>query len=259
MITTIKSIVGRKIVARDGVVGEIKDVLFDDRDWHIRYIEVDTSGWLPCKRVLVSPRVFAEGCLGSDGYLGLNLTKQQVRESPSAERFPALSNRVNQRLYSIYGASAWGGESVMVYETAADGGSLAEDYWRKFAAAGKAEQRCHLRSCMEVLRYALAESKGEAVGWLMDMVVDDYDWAIADLVFDRSHWFTGNDKRVLSPLFVRQMDPVGKKVQLDLPQDVISNSPTFDLPRYRLVFQTTVAASKRLPHKPSVGKAVAAS
>ena len=50
-----KELVGRTVVARDGDIGEIKDVYFDDEAWVIRYLEVDTHNlWPGAKKVLLA-------------------------------------------------------------------------------------------------------------------------------------------------------------------------------------------------------------
>lgn len=61
---------GDAIVARDGRVGSLEDVYFDDERWAVRYFVVDTGNWLPGRQVLISP--------------ALNLTREQVRNAQQA-------------------------------------------------------------------------------------------------------------------------------------------------------------------------------
>ncbi|HEX6102828.1 MAG TPA: PRC-barrel domain-containing protein, partial [Alphaproteobacteria bacterium] len=37
---------GYTIRATDGEIGTVDDLLFDDRSWIVRYVVVDTGGWL---------------------------------------------------------------------------------------------------------------------------------------------------------------------------------------------------------------------
>jgi len=48
-------VTGYHIHAKDGEIGHIEDFLFDDVDWAIRYLVVDTRNWWPGKKVLVPP------------------------------------------------------------------------------------------------------------------------------------------------------------------------------------------------------------
>lgn len=41
---------GDTIVARDGNIGSVKDVYFDDERWAVRYLVVDSGNWLPGAR-----------------------------------------------------------------------------------------------------------------------------------------------------------------------------------------------------------------
>jgi hypothetical protein len=51
-----KEVAGYRIGAADGEVGHVEDFVVDDEEWAIRYVGVDTSNWLPGKKVLISPR-----------------------------------------------------------------------------------------------------------------------------------------------------------------------------------------------------------
>jgi hypothetical protein len=41
---------------RDGEIGKFKEHYFDDQSWIVRYLVVDSGGWLSDRRVLISPR-----------------------------------------------------------------------------------------------------------------------------------------------------------------------------------------------------------
>ncbi len=48
-------VTGYHIQAIDGEIGHINDFLFDDKEWRIRHLVVDTGNWLPGKKVLLAP------------------------------------------------------------------------------------------------------------------------------------------------------------------------------------------------------------
>ena len=56
MLRAVNDLIGCSIGARDGAIGKVDDLYFDDERWTVRYLVVDTSGWLAGRRVLVSPR-----------------------------------------------------------------------------------------------------------------------------------------------------------------------------------------------------------
>lgn len=46
---------GSRVIASDGMIGRVVDLLFDEERWHIRYLVVNTGDWLPRSQVLISP------------------------------------------------------------------------------------------------------------------------------------------------------------------------------------------------------------
>jgi hypothetical protein len=55
MLRNVKDLRGYAIRATDGVIGRVDDFYFDDDDWGIRYLVVDTGSWLSGRKVLISP------------------------------------------------------------------------------------------------------------------------------------------------------------------------------------------------------------
>ena len=55
MLRNVKDLRGYAIRATDGVIGKVDDFYFDDEDWGIRYLVVDTGSWLSGRKVLISP------------------------------------------------------------------------------------------------------------------------------------------------------------------------------------------------------------
>ena len=55
MMRNVKDLRGYRIRATDGLIGTVDDFYFDDQDWGIRYLVVDTGCWLSGRKVLISP------------------------------------------------------------------------------------------------------------------------------------------------------------------------------------------------------------
>jgi hypothetical protein len=43
---------GFAIEAKDGCIGTVKDVLFDEKTWHVHWLVVDAGTWLTGRKVL---------------------------------------------------------------------------------------------------------------------------------------------------------------------------------------------------------------
>jgi sporulation protein YlmC with PRC-barrel domain len=71
----------------DEKIGKIDDVVFDSNTGDIRYVVIDTGGWLHSRRFLLPPEELKPSVQHDDDFT-INLTKAQI------ERFPALDEKV---------------------------------------------------------------------------------------------------------------------------------------------------------------------
>src|ERR1041384_2923229 len=78
---SVKQLRGAQIVAQDGEIGRVDDLLFDDESWVVRYLVVDTGGWLTGRRVLLSPLSF-QSINWEDRSIAVNLSRAQVEKGP---------------------------------------------------------------------------------------------------------------------------------------------------------------------------------
>src|SRR5881396_3402717 len=71
----------------DEKIGKIDDAVFDSNTGDIRYVVIDTGGWLHSRRFLLPPEELKPS-VEHDKDFTINLTKAQI------ERFPALDEKV---------------------------------------------------------------------------------------------------------------------------------------------------------------------
>jgi len=84
MLRRAHSLLGLRIHAQDGDLGRVDDFYFDDREWKIRYMIVRTGSWFSEKRVMLSPSAITQ-VVWEEPSLFVNLTKEQIRESPDLD------------------------------------------------------------------------------------------------------------------------------------------------------------------------------
>src|SRR5450759_639501 len=102
MLQSIKQLYGDKLGASDGEIGHVKDFYFDDQNWAIRYLVVDTGNWLMSRQVLLSPHSL--GHLEQAGkVLRVNLTRKQIEGSPSIDLHKPVSRQYEEEYYQYYG------------------------------------------------------------------------------------------------------------------------------------------------------------
>jgi hypothetical protein len=172
---SVKQLYGDKIGALDGEIGHVKDFYFDDQNWKVRYVVVDTGSWLTGRQVLISPR--ALGGLGeaeAGNVLLANLTRLQIEESPPIATHLPVSRQYEEEYHRYYGWPCywqgdpmWGMSDVMMLEP-------------PNPHAAKPPEP-HLRSTLAINGCHLRATDGK-IGHVRDFLLDDQTWRIGQLI-----------------------------------------------------------------------------
>lgn len=93
---------GYRIHASDGEIGHVEDFILEDEEWRIRYLVVDTGKWLPGKKVLVAP-MWIKDILWADSMVVVNLTKEEIENSPPYSPELPINRDYEEVLYDYYG------------------------------------------------------------------------------------------------------------------------------------------------------------
>jgi len=99
---SMREVTGYQLEATDGSLGHVEDFFVEDEDWRIGYLLIDTSNWLPGKRVLIAPEWVTE-IDWTRSRLYVDLTKAQVEQSPEYNPEAAINRDYEKRLYQHYG------------------------------------------------------------------------------------------------------------------------------------------------------------
>ena len=244
MLQTMKKITGYAIHANDGVIGKLRDVLFDDVQWTTRYLVVDTGGWLSGRQVLLSPHAVTSVDAENQRVV-VDLTKHQIEDSP-----PLSSDQPVSRQYEIahsgyYGLPTyWGTPSTFGiapmfgippgnkgYRMRDLSGAVAKDPNQQAAQDVHDEQilregsNPHLRSVNEVSGYTLIADDGE-VGNVTDFIIDDQGWACRYLIIATGSWWSGR-QLLISPHWVSDIRWSDAQVFVHMLRSVIKQAPTY--------------------------------
>jgi uncharacterized protein YrrD len=220
---------GHGISATDGAIGEIDDVYFDDEDWAIRYVVVDTGTWLSGRKVLISPHALRAWSWMSE--LRVALTKSRVEHSPERDTKKPVTRQHEADLLGYYGYPYyWGGAGLWgmgAYPGSMTAETRFEDELRtRRARAMPSSDDGHLRSCRAVTGYSIHAKDGE-IGHVDDFLVDDRTWEIRYLVVNTSNWWLGH-QMLLSPHWITDVDWSERKVVVDLTRQAITDAPAYD-------------------------------
>jgi hypothetical protein len=89
-IFAVSALKGLSVVGTDGRIGTVKDFLFLDDRWQVRWLVIDTGALLPGRKVLIHPSAVTDWDFEREEIL-TPLARQQVGDSPSFPENQKLS------------------------------------------------------------------------------------------------------------------------------------------------------------------------
>jgi uncharacterized protein YrrD len=240
MLQSMNALNNRSIGASDGAIGSLTDLYFDDFDWVVRYLVVDTGTWLNSREVLLSPIALRYETISTDPVY-VSLSKAQVENSPSIDTDKPVSRQNESEHLTYYGypsywdgAGIWGGGMYPYALT--PGGDFkrenrvdreqAETEFRRREKYAHAHDDPHLRSMEEVIGYHIHAKDGD-IGHVEDILIDDETWAIRYFVINTSNWWVGH-KVLVSPQWIIDLSWADESVSLDMSRDIIKSAPHFE-------------------------------
>jgi len=265
MLRNVKDLRGYAIRATDGVIGKVDDFFFDDEDWGIRYLVVDTGRWLSGRKVLISPIA-----LGHAGWMGrqlpVALTRAQVERSPDIDTRKPVSRQHEAQYFGYYGYPYYWGGAGLWGMGAYPGelttqGRIEEDLKAHGPHTTPTADDCHLRSSNAVTGHHITARDGD-IGHLEDLLVDDHSWAIRYLIVNTSNWWGGH-RVLVPPQWIEDVSWSEAKVSVDLTRQAVKDAPLYnsaaelDRQREQAVYEHygrpgywTIKASQRRPEGP---------
>lgn len=92
---------GYQIQASDGQIGQVIDFLFDDEEWVIRHLVIDTGTWLPGRKVLIAPP-WIQRIRWTEAMVYVSLTQESIRHSPPFDPDLLDMEKYEKRLWEHY-------------------------------------------------------------------------------------------------------------------------------------------------------------
>ena len=228
MLITSNQLKGFGIRATDGELGIVDQLYFDDETWAIRYLTVETGGWLGGRPVLISPVsvIYADA---DARCLDVALTKKQVADSPDVDTQKPVSRQHEADYLQYYGYPFYWEGPYLWGPAAYPMGSLQLSDTAADALKDRAREESldsHLRSTQEVSGYHLETIDGE-IGHVDGFVIDIEAWAIRYVEVATRNWWPGK-KVLFSPGWVERVSWLDSRVHVHLTREAIENAPGYD-------------------------------
>nr|WP_136251293.1 PRC-barrel domain-containing protein [Ningiella ruwaisensis] len=239
MYTTVNHLLKFSVDATDGDIGYVKDILFDDAQFTVRYLSVDTKRWMPLsKKVLITPvgiKVFDI----TDKVLHVAMKKDDVLNGPEIEDHLPISREFEQVFFDYFGygyywngMGLWGDfydpTALNPMDTKANREKENEDMDDLEQIQDKEESgKPNLRSIDEIQHYDIVEKDGMK-GHVHDFVLNTDTWKIEFLVIDTRNWLPGGRKVLLPSEFIQSFSWKDQAVFCDIEVQDIEQIPEYD-------------------------------
>ena len=198
--------------AVDGEVGICEALYFDDVRWAVRYLLVDTGGWLGGRRVLVSPV-----CIGDvsakERTIYIELMRFQVENSPPFDPSLPISRQYEAAYFDYYHWPVyWKNEPLL---QRAQSSTRAVPLPRAGdTASGIRPPAVRLHASSDILGCSIAVREG-AIGSVKEFVVDTRYWVIRYLLTETRARGT-NGVLPLSPDWIERINWQDRVMHMDL-------------------------------------------
>ncbi|MBK1878665.1 PRC-barrel domain-containing protein [Pelagicoccus mobilis] len=208
MLRSIKDLFGYPVMANDGKAGKVKDLLFGDRHWRMRYLDVETRRGLHLnlrylseteddktivtRRLVKAEDLEAPSCGVDRRIIPTTLSKDEVgacegfgSHLPAEEMYEMEFRRFfRHAIYDerpLFGSFGYAGylPSVSAYDHSEE--EIREHLDKMGKIAGE-----HLHSAKAVIGYHVV-GQDENLGIIGDLILDVDEWKIAYLVLDTRH------------------------------------------------------------------------
>lgn len=226
MLHSLNELSNYHVSALDGDIGYCKDFLFNDEQWNLHYMLVDTHRWLPGgQKVLLSSNIIRD--IDRDKrIIYINQSRSDIEGSPALPSNEPIS-RAYEKTYQCYFDYAYFNVGPNPLDSYFMGTHLENI---KIVAAPKEpeSEKNHEHSVQFVEHYDL-QTSDKRHGHIIDFIISDQDWRVVYLAVDIKHWLLNSETVVVAPDKLQNVSWPQQKVFVDLTAKTIESLPTYNL------------------------------
>jgi len=184
MLVNAGSLAADSVRARDGVIGYIDDLLFDDEQWIGRFMVVKTGPWIFGRHLLVSP-LHVNEIDTENSEIRIGLTRAEARSGPDLQTADVVSS-ARKREYEDYRRTPvyWGGSGLWGREEYPDAMPSVNVPQTTESRGIRDEVRTIRNRSLRAIHGYRAESERTRVGVVTDLLIDPVDFAVHSLIVE---------------------------------------------------------------------------
>jgi hypothetical protein len=213
--------------AVDGEIGAVEDFYFDDVSWAVRYLVVNTGGWLMERRVLISP-VAVDEVRKQEKTIFIELTRAQIEHSPPFDNDRPVSRPYEVKYYEYYDWPEYWESDLL---SGAPPPPVSPEMELSAGETGQTRrQKMHLHRTAQLNGYVIVSHDG-AIALVRDAIVDTRYWVIRYLEIQICR---GRPARhvLVSPCWIERVNWVDRVIKVGLASAAITTAPGFDPSRH---------------------------
>jgi len=188
MFRSLEDVIDVAVHATDGEIGKVRNFLFDDESWKIRYLVVGVGSWLSRRDAIIAVSAVEQPDWENKNFR-TRLTRDQVRHSPDVDSKKPVSWQQEIAMSEYYGWPGYWEDSRNLEFPLIHG-----PVGREFPVHTKEDP--HLRSAEAVSGYEVWDEDRE-IGRLENFIVDEASWHIGYLDVKAGDWL--HSRSVLVP------------------------------------------------------------
>lgn len=208
----------------DKLSGNIKDFLFDEKQWAIRYIDADFGKLFSPYKVLI-PKVFFNKPERESKVFPTSLSKQEIEKCPKLEDHLPVSRKYEEELNKHFDIKPYW--MVAAYMGTAGAYYPPRPISVPTKSVSEKDIETILRSFDEVNGYDVEATDGK-IGHIEDLIIDYEDWQIVYAVIDTVNWLPWSKKVIIPINRLAEISYTNNIVKVKMKKDSIKNAPEYN-------------------------------
>lgn len=213
------------VETKDGAKGKIKDFLFDDESWIVRYLEADFGNLFTYRRILIPVPLLGEPDWESKVF-NVKLSEDEIDSCPHLEDKATVSREYEKELSKYYAINYYW---LSGYTMTGSPGLLFPPRPLRVPVKeeGEDEIDTNLRSYNEVRGYQINAADGK-LGLVKEIIIDEDDFQIVYAVVDTTAWLPWSKKVLIPVNWLDRISYLDREVTINLKTDTIKDAPEYE-------------------------------
>lgn len=237
MLRKLHSLKSFVVNGKNGKLGKVDDFYFDQKQFVVRYLVIDTGNWLEHEETLISTHAI-DNVDFDNSTIHVNLASEQLEDSPSIEKNEPISKAKEKALIEYFGwPDYWkkthSSDSELIHAGITERKKLLNYKTLKKEEAAKKKSEIvetNLRSLEEVRGYKI-HAKDDKFGHLEDLFVEEEDsWIIRYLLIDTRNIMEGKSV-LIAPDWIESISWFDKEIFVNKDKEEIEESPEYEEPK----------------------------